>query len=73
MRLRKISTVACVFTIAAFLAGSAALAEPGFHRPGMQQMRARLLDQLQLSDTQRADIQNIFANAKESSKRIVFF
>ena len=67
MKLKTITTAACAVTIAAFLAGGAALAEPGFGRPGMMmQMRTRLFDQLQLSDAQRADIQNIFANGRET-------
>lgn len=63
----KILTAAVVVTIAGLLAATALFAHPGFGRPGMmQQMRARLFDQLQLSDAQRADIQNIFANARET-------
>jgi len=67
MNLRKISFAAGIFAIAALLAGTAALAQPGFGRPAMmRQIPARLFDQLQLSDTQRTEVQNIFANARET-------
>ncbi|HTM09348.1 MAG TPA: Spy/CpxP family protein refolding chaperone [Verrucomicrobiae bacterium] len=66
-RANKTLTLVGVLTIAGLLAAVAAFAHPGFGRPGMmQQMRARLFDKLQLSDAQRTDIQNIFANARET-------
>ncbi|HEX2387329.1 MAG TPA: Spy/CpxP family protein refolding chaperone [Candidatus Binatia bacterium] len=67
MKLQKISAGACALTITALLAGSAALAQPGFGRPAMrQQMRTRLFDELKLSDTQRSDVQNIFASGRQA-------
>jgi Spy/CpxP family protein refolding chaperone len=67
MKIKKISIGACAVTIAALLTGGAVMAQPGFGHPAMrQQMRTRLFDELQLSDTQRSDIQNIFANGRQT-------
>jgi periplasmic protein CpxP/Spy len=67
MKLNKISAGVCVLTLTALLAGSAALAHPGFGSPAMrQEMRGRLFDQLNLSDAQRSDMRNIFANGRQT-------
>lgn len=54
--------------IAILVVSSAVLAHPGFGgRPGMmQRMGPASLQQLQLSDDQRAQIQTIFSGARES-------
>src|ERR1043166_7364083 len=67
MKLKKISAVASALTLTALLAGGAALAHPGFGSPAMRQdIRARLFDELNLSDTQRSDMRNIFANGRQT-------
>src|SRR3989338_354292 len=53
--------------ISSLLVSSAVLAHPGFGRSGMmRRMGPPLLDQLQLSDDQRVQIQTIFASGRDT-------
>jgi len=71
MALKKIAFVGGVVAFAASLALSTVLANPGFGRPGMRRMGAPLFSQLQLSDTQRSQIHDIFTNSRETIRPLI--
>ncbi|HEX9444593.1 MAG TPA: Spy/CpxP family protein refolding chaperone [Candidatus Binatia bacterium] len=75
MKKNKTTTAfAAALIVAGLFAGAAAVADPGPGRPGMPGMMMRrmgpplqpLMDQLQLSDDQRAEIKAIFAGSRDA-------
>src|ERR1043165_1389362 len=72
MTLKKIVLAAGVTAPAGSLALSTAVADPGFGRPGMmRRMGAPLFSQLQLSDTQRSQIHDIFTNNRDTIRPLM--
>lgn len=64
---KKVMSGVGALIISSLLVSSAVLAHPGFGRPSMmRRMGPPLLDQLQLSDDQRAQIQTIFASGRDT-------
>jgi len=64
---KKVMSGVGALIISSLLVSSTVLAHPGFGRPGMmRRMGPPLLDQLQLSDDQRAQIQTIFASGRDT-------
>lgn len=71
MRLKKIVLAAGAIAAAGSLALSTAVADPGFGGPGMRRMGAPLFSQLQLSDTQKSEIHDIFANNRDTIRPLI--
>ncbi|HKA33112.1 MAG TPA: Spy/CpxP family protein refolding chaperone [Candidatus Binatia bacterium] len=71
MTLKKIALIGGVIAFAASLGLSTVLADPGFGRPGMWRMGAPLFSQLQLSDTQRSEIHDIFTNSRDTIRPLM--
>lgn len=69
---KKIVLTAGVIAAAGSLALPTVFADPGFGRPGMmRRMGAPLFSQLQLTDAQRSDLKNIFANSRETIRPLM--
>ena len=67
MNTQKSVVVLAAFFTVSLLTTSALFANPGFGRPGMMRRAGPpLLQQLQLSDDQRAQIKTIFSGARET-------
>ncbi|HEY1266297.1 MAG TPA: Spy/CpxP family protein refolding chaperone [Candidatus Binatia bacterium] len=72
MNLKKIIVAAGVIAAAGSLALSTAVADPGFGHPGMRgRMGGPLFSQLQLSDTQRSEIHDIFTNSRDTIRPLM--
>jgi protein CpxP len=73
MTIKKIVLAAGFIAAAGSLALSTAVADPGFGRPGMRGRMggAPLFSQLQLSDTQRSQIRDIFANNRDTIRPLM--
>ncbi len=72
MTLKKIVLTAGAIALSGSLALSAAIADSGFGRPGIRgRMGAPLFSQLQLSDTQRSEIHDIFTNSRDTIRPLM--
>ncbi|HEY1373988.1 MAG TPA: Spy/CpxP family protein refolding chaperone [Candidatus Binatia bacterium] len=72
MTFKKIVLTAGAVAISGSLALSTAIADPGFGHPGMRgRMGAPLFSQLQLSDTQRSEIHDIFTNSRDTIRPLM--
>ncbi len=72
MTLKKIVLTAGAIALIGSLALSAAIADSGFGRPGIRgRMGAPLFSQLQLSDTQRSEIHDIFTNSRDTIRPLM--
>ena len=71
MSLKKIVLAAGVIAAAGSLALSMAVADPGLGGPGMRRMGTPLFSQLQLSDTQKSEIHDIFSNNRDTIRPLI--